>query len=276
MSLPACRAPFLTTDQNEPASPWVTMAKVRSRPWVAVTLSFPPPPPELLLSLLEPQPATTSAVTRATRAVRIQGARLRMSGNASLLLQSHGVEEVDALANIDDRTAAHRWLRTGDRGVLLEHEPALVPVPRQRAEDRLDPRIAGAERAEEPRLRRLHQRQLARPQAVRDGGVDVLEMHMHDALAVCFGELDGVDPRQQQMPGVQAPAHVARAEQPLDRVRTLEQGAPVGMHRELQAMRGGELRDLVEPRHEPRPLRVVERHGRRPGVVADERGDEHV
>src|SRR3954467_12429622 len=36
-SLAACWAPFLTTDQNEPSSLWVTIAKVRPLPWVRLT-----------------------------------------------------------------------------------------------------------------------------------------------------------------------------------------------------------------------------------------------
>src|SRR3954449_5773564 len=36
-SLAACSAPFLTTDQNEPSSLWVTIAIVRLPPWVRLT-----------------------------------------------------------------------------------------------------------------------------------------------------------------------------------------------------------------------------------------------
>src|SRR5690242_7616236 len=36
-SLAACSAPFLTTDQNEPSSLWVTIANVRLLPWVRST-----------------------------------------------------------------------------------------------------------------------------------------------------------------------------------------------------------------------------------------------
>jgi hypothetical protein len=70
-ALAAASAPFLTTDQNEPSSLWVTMANVSPEPWVSVTPSLPPDfEPELslpLLLLLEPQPATSRASTRATR-----------------------------------------------------------------------------------------------------------------------------------------------------------------------------------------------------------------
>src|ERR687884_435316 len=71
-ALAAACAPFLTTDQNEPSSLWVTMANVRPEPWVSVTFPFPDlvldlPLLLLLLLLLEPQPATSRASTRATR-----------------------------------------------------------------------------------------------------------------------------------------------------------------------------------------------------------------
>src|SRR3954454_7816183 len=61
-SLAACSAPFLTTDQNEPSSLWVTIANVRPEPCVSVTLflSF-DFEAELLLLLLDPQPATSRA-----------------------------------------------------------------------------------------------------------------------------------------------------------------------------------------------------------------------
>src|SRR3954452_18468933 len=38
-SLAACWAPFLTTDQNDPSSEWVTMANVSPLPWVRLTSS---------------------------------------------------------------------------------------------------------------------------------------------------------------------------------------------------------------------------------------------
>src|SRR3954452_7321879 len=66
----AC-APFFTTDQNEPSSLWVTMAKVRPEPWVSWTFDLPPEDFDaefpLLLLLLDPQPATTRASRRASR-----------------------------------------------------------------------------------------------------------------------------------------------------------------------------------------------------------------
>src|SRR3954453_13262104 len=60
----ACWAPFLTTDQNEPSSLWVTIANVRPLPWVRLTseddfLSDLTGLP--LASFLPPQPATMTA-----------------------------------------------------------------------------------------------------------------------------------------------------------------------------------------------------------------------
>src|SRR3954452_25280199 len=66
----AC-APFFTTDQNEPSSLWVTMAKVRPEPWVSWTFVLPEDCDRellsLLLLLLEPHPATTRASRRPSR-----------------------------------------------------------------------------------------------------------------------------------------------------------------------------------------------------------------
>src|SRR4051812_12119883 len=68
-SLDACSAPFLTTDQNEPSSECVTIAKVRPLPCVWLTVpdaDVPLEPVELpfwSLLLLPPQPAATSAAT---------------------------------------------------------------------------------------------------------------------------------------------------------------------------------------------------------------------
>src|SRR6476659_8939046 len=56
-SLAACSAPFLTTDQNEPSSLCVTIANVRSLPWVRLTAWVPPLEDDLLLLLLPPHPA---------------------------------------------------------------------------------------------------------------------------------------------------------------------------------------------------------------------------
>src|SRR3954468_6430266 len=70
-SLAACSAPFLTTDQNEPSSLWVTIANVRSLPWGRATSSafFEDELDDLdeLLSLDDPQPATSRATTATSR-----------------------------------------------------------------------------------------------------------------------------------------------------------------------------------------------------------------
>ena len=70
-------------------------------------------------------PATTSAASART-ATSTAGAVASSVGHLSLRGARCG-QELDALAHIERRTAAGRGLRAGDRDVLLEHEPALVP-----------------------------------------------------------------------------------------------------------------------------------------------------
>src|SRR3954462_11000181 len=84
-SFAACCAPFLTTDQNEPSSLWVTIANVRPLPCVWLTDSDAPPLAdeleeaelELLLELLPPppQPAATSAATARTAMMSLASTR---------------------------------------------------------------------------------------------------------------------------------------------------------------------------------------------------------
>src|SRR4051812_20643768 len=67
----AAWAPFLTTDQNEPSSLCVTIAKVRPEPWVSWTFFLPLAPEDeeflLLLLLLDPQAARTRASRSAAK-----------------------------------------------------------------------------------------------------------------------------------------------------------------------------------------------------------------
>ena len=60
----------------------------------------------------------------------------------TLLLGGARCQVLDALPHIDDRPATHRRLLPGDGGVLLEHEPALVPAVVEQADDLLDPRVS--------------------------------------------------------------------------------------------------------------------------------------
>src|SRR4051794_22669944 len=77
-SLAACWAPFLTTDQNDPSSLCVTIAKVSPLPWVCSTVSVPPAGVDVLdLLLEEPHPAAMSAATASARVSR------RVMGRAS-------------------------------------------------------------------------------------------------------------------------------------------------------------------------------------------------
>src|SRR5438552_1514915 len=80
MSFAACWAPFLTTDQNEPSSLWVTIAMVMLLPCVSATLpllveALPPLELDVVLLLPDPpQPAANSA--RATSSPRLPSSRL--------------------------------------------------------------------------------------------------------------------------------------------------------------------------------------------------------
>ena len=81
----------------------------------------------------------------------------------------------------------------------------------------------------------LHQREL--PCARRSARVDVLEVHVADAIAVLGGEGDRVDAADQQVAGVQAPRHARVLERELDVVLGLQDGARVGVQHELDALR---------------------------------------
>src|SRR3954453_12867915 len=81
-SLAACWAPFLTTDQNDPSSLWVTIANFRLLPWVRSTfaglllLLVDDPLPELALELVlllapPPQPAANALRASTTSSPRL-------------------------------------------------------------------------------------------------------------------------------------------------------------------------------------------------------------
>src|ERR687890_1203429 len=160
--LPASSAPFFATAQNESPSPCVITAMVTSWPWVRSTLSLlaGEPPPEPLSS--SPPHAAAKAANPSTISIASRPARSRLMSGNPLSRRSRVGEELDAGPHIEGWTAAGRWLRSGQRGVLLEHEPALVPVGLEKGEDLGDARVAGAGWGKQPRLRRGHQRQLAR------------------------------------------------------------------------------------------------------------------
>src|SRR3954454_8134126 len=92
-SLAACWAPFLTTDQNDPSSLWVTIAIVSPLPCVRSTpcdvlVVAAPAAPALLLdvvlsSLLPPHPAATTAPSAITTSINLPMRRL-MSQTPSL------------------------------------------------------------------------------------------------------------------------------------------------------------------------------------------------
>src|SRR3954447_6975225 len=83
-SLAACWAPFLTTDQNEPSSLWVTIANFRLLPWVRSTfagllLVDDPLAVELELLLSDPpQPTANAAKASTTSSPRLLSSLLFM------------------------------------------------------------------------------------------------------------------------------------------------------------------------------------------------------
>ena len=93
------------------------------------------------------------------------------------------MQVLDALANVEDRSASHRRLLPGDGGVLLEHEPALVPRRLQLLEDFVDSGVATAQRAEQPSLRGLDERELGVAHLRGEPRVHILEVSVHDPLA---------------------------------------------------------------------------------------------
>ena len=95
MSLAACSAPFLATDQNDPPSPCVTMAIVTSFFCVRSTESLDASPP---LSSSPPQPANTTAPTART-----------MNTNASRLMSQQPSLSAGEPASAGSRcSSAHR------------------------------------------------------------------------------------------------------------------------------------------------------------------------
>src|SRR5205823_4210729 len=110
----------------------------------------------------------------------VRDCRAVVSSLCNLSLGSPCGQVLDARCDIENWSATGRRLLPGDGGVLLEHEPALVARVVERAEHLFDPRVSLSEGPEEPPLRRLDERQLARTQARGDFGVHVLEVGVDD------------------------------------------------------------------------------------------------
>ena len=90
---------------------------------------------------------------------------------------------------------------------FLEREAGLAPG---------DAGVAVAERDEQPGLHGAHQRQLAGVEPCGHVQVDVLEMHVGDAVAVALDERARLVAAEREVAGVQAPAHVDERREPGD------------------------------------------------------------
>ena len=132
------------------------------------------------------------------------------------------------------------------------------PSAIEQADDLLDPCIPLAERPEQPGLRRRDERQLAGAHARGEGGVDVLEVDVDDPLGVIADERGGIDPADQEMPGVEAPADVGDGERALDVGRGLDERADVRVQHEREAVPGDDLVDLGEMARQKLPAGVAE------------------
>src|SRR5215218_8049280 len=228
--LPASSAPFFATAQNESPLPCVMTAIVMSLPWVRSTLSLLAGDPPPSLSSSPPQAAANRASPSIMRSASTPARSPLISHPLSPW--SRVGEELDACLHIEHRAASHRWLLTGDRGILLEHEPALVPVGVELVEHLGDARVAPAQGAEQARLRRAHERELTGAVAGGHSRVDVLEVHVRHAVAVVADEGDGIAACDQQVPRVHAPPDVRRRQQPLDVGGALDERAGVRVQRE--------------------------------------------
>src|SRR5215216_2653446 len=167
-------------------------AIVTSFPWVRSTPSLladvppePPPPPPLSSS---PPHAAANTATPSTISIASTTARSRVMSANPLARWSRVGEVLDAGPHSEDRATARRRLLAGERGILLEHEPPLVPLGVEEPQHLGDPRVPLPERAEHARLGRAHERQLTGAVAGGDARVDVLEVHVDHAIAMLAHE----------------------------------------------------------------------------------------
>ena len=121
----------------------------------------------------------------------------------------------------------------------------------------------GAERAEQPRLHGLYERQ----PAPCHRHVHILQVDVDDSLAMAAGELAGIDAAEQQVPGVQAPADLGEGERALDVGGRLDLGAGVRVQREREPVLLHPPLDLGQVARQAPPGGVVELARRRPAGV---------
>ena len=150
--------------------------------------------------------------------------------------------------SVEHRPAVHRRLVRGDGGVLLEHEPSVIAVSHAR---RAGPRrsahrpVQAAETV--PALVADSSEQLTRSQPGRDRRVDVLEMHVHDAVAVVARRTrTGSVPPISRCPVSRHQPTSSTLERELHLLVGLDQRPHVGMQRDRQAVAGGDRLDRVD------------------------------
>ena len=110
-SLAACSAPFLTTDQNEPSSLCVTIANVRSLPWVRLTACVRRSDDCCVAVVVVAAAAAAATSAPSARTTTSHCRRVASSSGHPLSPRSRCGQELDAPCDIERRTAADRWLR---------------------------------------------------------------------------------------------------------------------------------------------------------------------
>ena len=185
------------------------------------------------------------------------------------------LEVLDAGADVVDRTGAGTRCGVAEVGVLFEHVPAGVAGALEGDDGVADRRVAAAERAEQPVEHGVAQRRAAAVDLAGDAFAHVLEVRMDHALGRLACERHRVVAADEQVTGVEAPAHVGRVEHALAVVGGLDERADVRMQRLSEAVLVAQLVELLEHPEEVVPLGEREGAPRRPPRVDDHRGHEH-
>ena len=160
-------------------------------------------------------------------------------------------------------------------GVLFEHVPPLVAVALETVDGRRDRRVTAPERAEQPGAHRADQRQLAAAGPIGEVEADVLDVDVNDAAGRVGGEHRRVVAADEEVTGVEAPAHAPTRSSTSRTSSLVSTSVPTwGCSAWIEPVSGAQLVELVEHPDEVVPLRGRQREPRRPGVVDDRRRDE--
>jgi DNA-binding IclR family transcriptional regulator len=122
--------------------------------------------------------------------------------------------------------------RSDVRAVLLEDDPALEAAQLGEGEESLEIHGALAERAEQPAVPRPVDAELAGAECPEHVPVDVLEVHVRQAVGARAGELKGVDPAHHAVAGVEAEPDelgIGHVEEGVDLGLALEVAGGVGV-----------------------------------------------